>query len=272
LEFPAGGPASRGSATTVGLEPHQSRRPGPAAVGSELAGRGRPGDPDPSPPTPAPSSAGAAAGAPAGTGQGLPAGRGPAATGQPERSRPAAEALAGLGPAGRGGPVGPTPTTTASGAAAGAGVAPRVPARFNLQVPDLMTLQPTGGPAPPPSKKARPASALKAAAYSFSESAGLLRGYTLYFRVIFHEPKQRSSRTATTTVIQRALCGWGRKQRLGFTLDVLETPDSLEGIVEGVNNGCDTVARGIRPRCNRRHTATFEAPLALYVSFESRFL
>ena len=26
--------------------------------------------------------------------------------------------------------------------------------------------------------------------------------------------------------------------------------------------GCDTVARGVRPRCNRRHTATLEAPLA----------
>ena len=97
LEFGAGGPASSGPAATVGLKPHQSR-PGPAAEGSELAGRGRPGDPDPSTPTPtptpAPPSAGAAAGEPAGTGQGLPAGRGPAATGQSDRSLPAAEALA----------------------------------------------------------------------------------------------------------------------------------------------------------------------------------
>ena len=151
-----------------------------------------------------------------------------------------------MGPAGRGGPAGPTPTsipTTAAGAAAGAGVAPRVTARFNLQKPDSTTLQPsTAIPAAPPSKKARPAPALKAAAHSFRESAGLLRGYALSFRVVFQEPAQRSSRTAATTVIQRALCDWGRKQRLGFTLDVRETIDSLEGIVEGVHNGNVTEA------------------------------
>jgi hypothetical protein len=54
---------------------------------------------------------------------------------------------------------------------------------------------------------------------------------------MFRKPEQRSSRTAATTVIKRALCAFGRKQRLGFTLDVRETPDRLEDIVEGIHNG-----------------------------------
>ena len=130
----------------------------------------------------------------------------------------------------------PIPTTAAGNAA---GAAQRMTARFNLQKPDSWTAgpPPTTVPAAPPSKKSRAAPSLKRAAHSFRESAGLMRGYVISFRVVFQETNQRSARTAATTVIQRALCGWGRKQRLGFTLDVRETTDTLEGIVEGVHNG-----------------------------------
>jgi len=257
-----GQPVSDGSrgqpaAAPDGSSGQPAAAPVAAPARSGPAGRGGPGAPSTSStPTPtvttAPPSAvhANAAVAPAGVGKGLSAGRGPAATGQPDRSRPAAAAPAGSGPAGRGGLGGPstltpTPNPTVAAAvasAASAHAAQRVPARFNLEEPESDSLAPPSTvtvPAAPPgkSKKARAAPVLKAAAHSFRESHGLLRGYALSFRVLFRAPEQRSSRTAATTVIQRALCVWGRKQRLGFTLDVRETTDSLEGIVEGVHNG-----------------------------------
>jgi hypothetical protein len=181
-------------------------RPGPAAEQSELVGRGRPG------------SRSVPAGRP---GDPDPSGRGPAATGQPERSRPAAEALTALGPAGRGCPGGSDADVNSDDGCwhccrrlrgtAGSCLIQSAGARFNgsstFYSCACSSFQQEGASSARPGACQWHPPALKAAAHSFCESAGLLRGYALSFRVVFHEPEpeQRLSRTAATTVIQRAL-------------------------------------------------------------------
>ena len=83
---------------------------------------------------------------------------------------------------------------------------------------------------------AAPLLAPRPAAQLFGD-AGSLRGYALSFKVAFTDLTQRSARPAATTMIQHALCGWGMKQKHGFTLDMRETPECLEGIIEGIHNG-----------------------------------
>jgi len=87
----------------------------------------------------------------------------------------------------------------------------------------------------------------------FGETTGPLRGFSVSFRVTFTDSAQRVVRRAATQVIQNTLCSWASKQKHGLTLDVRETSESLEGIIEGVHNGnvtADTLA-DVRKRLYR---------------------